>query len=109
MIPNALERLRCLIQILCWKKYHNPKINTFDNTKHYRSLWTKTIEFEKCPTSSAHNFLMKTTNDAKLKYKFIILKISTTLMVEVFPFEACTIETEGLEVGHFWQIFQRGT
>jgi hypothetical protein len=89
--------------MLCWKKFHNPKRNTCDNTKYYRSLWTKTIEFEKCPTSSAHNFLIKNSNYAKFKSKLIIFKISTTLMLEIFPFETCIIETKGLEVDHYWQ------
>jgi hypothetical protein len=83
--------------MLCWIEFHNPKINTCDNTKHYRSLLTKAIEFEKCPTSSAHNFLMKTPNDAQFESKLIILKRSTTLMLEVFPFE-----TKGLEDACFW-------
>jgi hypothetical protein len=42
-------------------------------------------------------FSSKIQNDAKLNYKFIILKISTTLMLEVFSFGACIIKTEGLE------------
>jgi hypothetical protein len=88
--------------MLCWTKFHNPKRNTCDNTKHYRSLWTKTIEFEKCPTSSAHNFLIKNPNDETFKSKLIILKIPTTFMLGVFSFEACIIETEGLEEACFW-------
>ena len=42
--PSELEILRCILQMLIWTKFHNPKINTCDNTKHYRSLWTKAIE-----------------------------------------------------------------
>ena len=104
---SALESLRCIIQMLCWTKFHNPKINTCDNTKHYRSLWTKTIECEKSPTSSAHNFLIKNPNDARFKSKLIFLKICTTFMLKVLSFEACIIETEGLEVGPFFgKIFK---
>ena len=103
---NALESLRCLIQMLCCTKFHNPKRNTCDNTKHYRSLWTKAIESWKSPTSSAHNFLIKNPNGAQFKSKFIVLKRSITFKLKVFPFEAFIIETEGLEVGHFWQNFQ---
>ena len=83
--------------MLCWTKFHNRKINTCDNTKHYRSLWTKVIEMWKSPTSSAHNFLIKNPNDAKFKSILIFLEISTTFVLEVFPFEACIIKTEGLE------------
>ena len=63
----------------------------------------KPLKCEKCPTSSAHTFLIKNPNDAKFKSKFIILKRSKTLKMEVFPFEACINETEGLEVAWFWQ------
>ena len=83
---NELERLWCLMQMLCWTKFQNLKGNTCDNAKHYRSLWTKCIEMWKSPTSSAHNFFIKNPNDAKCKFNFIVLKISTTLMLEVFSF-----------------------
>ena len=107
--PSELKILRCLLKFLCWTKFHNPKINTCDNTKHYRSLWTKAIESWKSPTSSAHNFLIKHPNDSKYTFKFIILKGFTTLRLEIFLSEACIIETEGLEVGHFWEIFSKET
>ena len=61
---NALERLLCLPQMLCWTKFQNLKINTCDNAKHYRSFRAKCIEMEKSPTSSAHNFFIKNPNDA---------------------------------------------
>ena len=95
--PNALESLRCLLHLIGWTNFHNPKRNTCDNVKHYRSLCTKGIEMWKSPTSSAHNFLIINLNDAKCEAKLILLKLSTTLMLEVFPFEACIMETEGLE------------
>ena len=41
---SEFEILRCILKLLYWTKFHNPKINTCDNTKHYRSLWTKVIE-----------------------------------------------------------------
>ena len=97
VIPSALEILRCLLQFLCWTKFHNPKINTCDNTKHYRSLWTKVIEMWKSPTSSAHNFLIKNPNDAKFKSKLIFLKICITLTLKVFSFETCIMKTEGFD------------
>ena len=99
---NALEILRCILQILFWTKFHNLKVNTCDNAKHYRSLWTKCIERQKSPTSSAHNVFIKNPNDAKFKSILIVLKRSKTFMLEVFSFEACIIKTEGLEVGSFW-------
>ena len=100
---NALENERCLPEMLCWTKFQNLKRNTCDNAKHYRSLWTKCIERQKSPTSSAHNFFIKNPNDAKFKSKLLSLKISTTLMFKVLSFEAWIIETKGLEVGPFWQ------
>ena len=99
---SALKILRCILHLLCWTNFHNPKINTCDNAKHYRSLWTKCIERQKSPTSSAHNFFIKTQNDAKFRSKLSALKISTTLMLKVVSFEAFIIQTEGLEVGPFW-------
>ena len=106
MRPISLEILRCLLQILCWTKFHNPKINTCDNTKHYRSLWTKTIESWKSPTSSAHNFLIKNPNDAKCKSKLIILKISTTLMLEVFHLRLASLKQKGLKLVLFGKFFK---
>ena len=94
---NALESLRCLFQILCLTKFQNHKGNTCDNARHYRSLWTKCIERQKSPTSSAHNAFIKNPNDAKFKSKLIVLKISTTFMFKILSFRACIIETEGLE------------
>ena len=64
-------------------------------------LGPNSLNLKKYPTSNANNFVIENPNDAKFKSKFIFLKISTTSMLEVFPFEACIIETEGLEVGHF--------
>ena len=95
---NALEILRCLLQMLCWTKFQNLKGNTCDNARHYRSFWIKCIERQKSPTSSAHNSFIKNPNDAKFKSIFIVLKISTTLMLEVFSFGACIIKIEGLEL-----------
>ena len=69
----------------------------------------KPSNLEKSPTSSAHNVLIKNPNDAKFKSKFIFLKLYTTLMFEVLSFEACIIETEGLEDAWFWQNFQKRT
>jgi hypothetical protein len=83
--------------MLCLEKFQNLKRNTCYNPKHYRSLWTKVIEMEKSPTSSAHNFFIKNPNDANCKSKFIVLKISTTFMLKVLTFGAFFIETEGLE------------
>ena len=98
MGSNELESLRCLLQLLCWTKFHNPKRNTCDNTKHYRSLWTKTIEFENCPTLCAHNFLIKTPNDERFKSKFIILNRYTKSMLGKNPFGVCKIMKIGFEV-----------
>ena len=78
---NELERLRCLIQMLCWKKFQNIKSNTCDNARHYRSFWTKCIERQKSPTSSAHNSFIKNPNDAKYKSILIFLKRYTILML----------------------------
>ena len=47
-----------------------------------------TVEKLRSPTSTAHNFLKKNPNDAKFISKFIVLKRSTTFMLEVFSFEA---------------------
>ena len=94
---NALESLRCLLQMLCWTKFQNLKGNTCDNAKHYRSLWTKCIEMWKSPTSSAHNFFIKNPNDAKFKSKLIFLKRYTTFMLKILSFGAFIIEIEGLE------------
>ena len=44
---NALEILRCLIQILCLTKFQNLKGNTCDNARHYRSFWVKGIKSKK--------------------------------------------------------------
>jgi hypothetical protein len=52
---------------------------------------------------------MKNSNDANFKSKLIIVKRYTTFMLDVFPFEACIIETEGLEVVWFWQKNSKGT
>ena len=104
VIQNSLGILRCLLQMLCWEKFQNLKRNTCDNAKHYRSLWTKCIESQKSPTSSAHNSFIKIPNDAKFKSILIVLKRYTTLMLEVFLFGACIIKTEGLEVGLFWLL-----
>ena len=100
---NALEILRCLIQMLCWIKFQNLKGNTCDNARHYRSFCVKGIKSQKSPTSSAHNSFIKNPNYAKFKSILIFLKISTTFMLEVFPFEACIIKTEGLES---WPILE---
>ena len=94
---NALEILLCLLQMLCWEKFQNLKRNTCDNAKHYRSLWTKSIEMWKSPTSSAHKFLIIYPNDAKVKSKLIVLKIYTTFMLKILSFGASIIEIEGLE------------
>ena len=94
---NALEILICIIQILCWTKFQNLKGNTCDNARHYRSFLTKCIKRQKSPTSSAHNSFIKNPNDAKFKSILSVLKRSTTLILEVFSFEACIIKTEGLE------------
>ena len=104
---NELEILLCLIQMLCWTKFQNLKGNTCDNARDYRSFWVKCIKRQNSPTSSAHNFFIKTPNDANFKSILIVLKIYTTLMLEVFPFGVCIIKLEGLEVGSFWQISQR--
>ena len=71
--PNALESLRCLIQMLCWKKFHNLKRNTCDNTKRYRSLSTKTIEFWKFPTSSPSISMMQASNGKVSNIKVVYL------------------------------------
>ena len=97
MVSSALEILRCILQFLCCTNHQNPKRSTCDNAKHYRSLWTKCIERQKSPTSSAHNSFIKNSNDAKRKSILIVLKRSTTLMLESFSFEAFIIKTEGLE------------
>ena len=99
---NELEILRCLLQMLCWTKFQNLKENTCDNVRHYRSFWVKGIKSQKSPTSSAHNVFIKNPNDAKYRSILIGLKRYTTLMLEVFPFEACITKIEGLEVGPFW-------
>ena len=104
---NELEILRCLLKMLCWTKFQNLKGNTCDNARHYRSLWTKCIERQKSPTSSAHNVLIKIPNDANFKSILIALKRSTTFMLEVFPFEAWIIKIEGLAVVSIWQNSQR--
>jgi hypothetical protein len=83
--------------MLVLAKFQNLKRNTCDNAKHYRSLWTKCIERQKSPTSSAHNVFIKNPNDEKFKSILSVLKRSITLMLEIFPFEACTIKTGGLE------------
>ena len=90
---NALESLRCLIQMLCWTKFQNLKGNTCENARHYRSFWAKCIKSQKSPTSSAHNSSIKNPNDGKFKSILIVLKRSTTLVLEVFPLEACIIKT----------------
>jgi hypothetical protein len=69
-------------------------------------LGHNSLNLKKYPTSNTHNFVMENPNDAKFKPKFINLKRPTTFMLEVSPFEACIIETKGLEVACFWQIFQ---
>ena len=103
MGSNSLESLRCLLQMLYWTKFQNLKGNTCDNARHYRSFLAKGIKSQKSPTSSAHNSFIKNTNYAKCKSIFIVSKRSTTLMLEVFPFGACIIKTEGLES---WPILE---
>ena len=56
---NELEILLCLLKIICWEKLQNLKINTCDNAKHYRSLWTKCIERKKSPTSTSILIVLK--------------------------------------------------
>ena len=62
----------------------------------------KSLNLKKYPTSNAHNFVIENPNDENFESKFITVKRYTTFVLKVFSFEACIMETEGLEEACFW-------
>ena len=96
---NELERLRRLLQMLCWIKFQNLKGNTCDNARHYRSFWTKCIERQKSPTSSAHNSFIKIQMMKNLSPFWLFWRYLQLWCWRFFHLKFASTKHRGLNIG----------
>ena len=70
-------------------------------------LGPNSLNLKKYPTSNAHNFVIENPNDSKFKSILILLRRSTTFMLEIVSFEACIMREEGFDQACFWLTFSK--